>query len=160
MTVAYVSAGGAVRASQLNALTAELDAAMRCLFADKSPYIYSHGRTLPLGTRFCFGTSASWRIIAQLFPSATTYDHTAFETAAAAFTVDAYQGVTETADTTQADPWPLNGSLEAHTTEDSGTTYYWRQDKDGAGDYGKCEAHKRFAVAEILIEALGSTSWT
>lgn len=160
MTVAYISAGQAVRATQLNALTAELDAAMRCLFADKSPYIYNHGKTLPLGERFYFGTSASWRIISQLFPSATTYDHTTFETAAAAFTVDTYHNDTETADTTQADPWPLNGSLEAHTTEDSGTTYYWRQDKDGAGDYGKCEAHKRFAVAEILIEALGSTSWT
>jgi hypothetical protein len=160
MTVSYVSAGAAIRATQLNALTAELDAAMRCLFADKSPYVYATGRTLPLGDRFCFGTSASWRIIAQLFPLATTYSHTAFETAAAGFTVDTYQSATETADTTQSDPWPLNGSLEAHKTVDGGTTYFWRQDKDGAGDYGACESYRRYAVAEILIEALGSTSWT
>lgn len=162
MSVSYVTPGNSPTASELNALTAELDTALRVLFADKSWYVYlGMAGNVPEGTKFYIGDDSQWVIIPALFGgSVVPYDHSTFTSAAAAFTVDTFEATNETAAVTQADPWPLAGSLEAHTIDDSGTTYFYRQDRDGAGDYGSVERYKKLAVAEILIEALGSSTMT
>lgn len=161
MSVSYVSAGTSPQASELNALTAELDSALRVLFADKSWYVYlGLAGNVPEGTKFYFGDDSQWKIIPALFGgSVIPYDHSTFTAAAAGFTVDSFDGANETAIVTQSDPWPLLGSLETHTIVDSGTTYFYRQDRDGAGDYNAVERYKKLAVAEILIEANGSSTF-
>lgn len=162
MSVAYLaSAGGHPSASQLNALTAELDDALRVLFADKSWLVYiGMAGIVPEGERFYFGTSASWKIIPIIAPGATAYVHATFTAAAAALTATSYDLPTTTAEATEADPWPLLGSLETHKTNHLGDDYYWRQDMTGSGDYNAREVYKRFAVAEIVIEAWGSGTFT
>ncbi len=160
--ISYISAGSAITASQLNALTAELDDALRVLFADKSWYVYrGMAGGVPEGTKFYFGDDSQWKIIPSLFGgSVTAYDHSTFTTAVAGFTIDTMEASNETAVVTYAGTWPLLGSLEAHSVVDAGTTYFYRQDTTGSGDYGEVERFKKLAVAEILIEANGSASFT
>jgi len=89
VSVSYVTPGNSPTVSELNALTAELDTALRVLFADKSWYVYlGMAGNVPEGTKFYIGDDSQWVIIPALFGgSVTAYDHSTFTAAAAAFTV-------------------------------------------------------------------------
>lgn len=163
VSVSYVSAGNSILASQLNALTAETDDVLDCLFAGKSPLIYFGGDgVLPMGHVVAFGDSGNWKIIpliASLFGLAE-YDHSVFTTAAAALTVASFDTPNEVANVNEEDPWPLDGSLQAHTVDDSGTTYYFRQLKSSGTVQGYRERHLRLDTVDVIMEGMtGDLTW-
>lgn len=162
MSVAYVSAGSPIRASQLNALTAELDAVLGILLANKTPLIYGLGDAiLPLGHVVAFGDSGDWKIIpliASLFGLAE-YDHTTYTTAAAALTVASYDGTLMLANVEEDDPWPLAGSLEAHKVTYLGDDYWLNQIKTGPVQ-GYRERYLKLAVLDVILEGMtGNLTW-
>lgn len=163
MSVPYVRDGSRITDAQFNALTLELDGVLDCLLAGKSPLLYINGDTiLPLGLVVAFGNSADWKII-PLIPSLSglgEYDHSTFTSAAAALTVAAYDTPNEVADVHQDDPWPLAGSLEAHTTASGGTTYYYRQLKSLGTVQGVRERHLKWDVVDVVMEGMtGDLTW-
>lgn len=163
MSVAYLPNRSAIRDSAWNALTAELDDVLDCLLAGKSPLIYIGGHAiLPLGQVVAFGVEADWKIIPKIpaFTGLTTYDHAVFTAAAAALTVAAYDTPNEVADVHVEDPWPLAGSLEAHTVVHSGTTYYYRQKTNLGTVQGYRERHLKLDTLDVVMEGMvGSLTW-
>lgn len=164
MSVAYVRAGTSPTAAQLRALASETDAIMRCVFADKTPLIY-YPRALfyQWGRMVAFGTAASWKIIPILqslisgVPTAA-YNHATFTATAAGLTISSIEATLELAYVVQ-DPWPLDGSLEAHKIAISGIDHYYCQ-KLASGLTGYRERYRRMEVLDVLLESLGgSLTW-
>lgn len=158
MSVSYINAGSEIRATQLNALINEMEAIYRCLYGDKSPYIYEVTGFSPASLKVAFGTDSSWKIIplhvlVTGFPTAA-YDHSAFTTAAAALTVATYDTPLELAYVDLATPWPLDGSIEAHKVDYLGTDHYYFQ-RLATDVYGVRERYRRLAVLDVFLEALG-----
>ena len=163
--VPYVSAGQSPTAVQLNALIAELDGLLHGLFGGKSWIIYERNAAEPEGRRFYFGDVAQRKILPPPV-AAPVYDHGAFTSLADSYTVHAYDPDLDLAFTDQqqpdpAHPWPLDGSLEAHTRlhqgpEDTEPRAYWLCNQGLVDDQhfllqGR-ERYRRLDVAEIVIE--------
>ncbi|TXH52730.1 MAG: hypothetical protein E6Q97_15035 [Desulfurellales bacterium] len=149
--IAYVNSGSP-QASQLNALTSELDDILRVLFSNKSWLLYSYTNTgIPEGRRFYFGDAASRKV----FPGEGEYDHATFTASAAAKTVTDTDVSKHLAFVEEGPTWDLDGSLEAHkqTVNVDGTDYdLYLCQVDVIGNVLSRERHRRIHVAEIIIE--------
>lgn len=158
MSVSYVARNSSPTAAQLDALVAELDAILTCLYAGKTPLLYESG-FIATPNEFFFGDDAAWKIIPLVRASATLYDHTTFNDEADALTVDNYDSALELANVELDGAWPLDGSLEAHKVDFSGTTYFYNQ-KFTSGKQGSRERYLRLDVADIVLEAVTGAALT
>lgn len=159
MSVPYVSAGQSIRHTQLNALTAETDAVLKCLLGGKSPLIYYGGDgLLPMGHIVAFGAAANWKIIPLIasLSALAEYDHTTFTTAAAALTVASYDATNEVANVDIDDPWPLDGSLEAHTKTYLGDAYFFRQRTNTGTVQGYRERYLKLDTLDVIMEGMSA----
>lgn len=161
--ISYLSTNTPIRASQLNALTSALDDLFRLRYGDKTPFLYDidefGGLFNSESLVVAFGDDTQWKILDILsalplgFPSAA-YDHSVFTTAAAALTVDEYDSALQLA-YVDSDPWPLEGSIEAHKVEHESVDHWYCQRNSGVIGYR--ERFRRFAVLDVFLEALGGT---
>jgi hypothetical protein len=164
MALGYVPVGGPPRAAQLNGLTAELDSILKLLFSGKSPLIYwpAWETSGLFGKPFYFGDDTAWPILDIIAPSATVYDHSTYTTFAAGLSVDDQDDAKHLAYSDSNDPWTLDDSLEAHTTQiDPGTgleTYWWARRQPITGILTARERYRRLDVAEIIIEGWDHSS--
>lgn len=147
-----------ITAAQLNALTQEADNVLRCLYGDKSPFIYYGGDAFPIGRAVFFGDDALWKIIPIAFPSATVYDHSVYTAAAAAMVTtlpDPYDPVNELI-YFEDDPWPIADSLQAHFTMPTDIPFWYAQ-QIGGNFTGVREKYHRLTTLDVFLEATGGT---
>lgn len=170
MSIEYASVGSNIRSEQLNALTEELDTICKALLCYKTPLIYWDTAlrddgyhkwaptSFPLGKTVYMGDSGLWKVIPLIDAGATEYDHSAFTTAEAAMTVESWD-LDKHLIINSTDPWPLDGSIEAHARTDGGFQWYWSPPVD-SGRMRYRERFRKIATLDIVLEAVPGSALT
>ena len=156
--ISYLTGGSTTAATQ-NLVVAELDRKLGLLFSGKTPLCRKvgggfEGDVLPplYGNPFYFVNSQA----ADKLLGVTSYNHAAFTAIANAAAIDSYDTENNLALCSFASPADtLNCSLQAHTVENGGVTYWL---KPTTGTQARSERIRRYDVAEIIIDGLATVT--